>query len=417
MTPDYLKDEFLQVLEKQYFSSKTNTLRKNAFESFKIRGLPDKKLEDWRFTDLSSIKRGSYRISDHDAISKEPIDLSQFGLDSFDTLVFINGRYQDDFSSVPNNVNLMSHQEYLERCNWEVHQPDASPFDLLNTAFMDSGICITIEEGNKIDMPLRMLNITSGVSGTMVSPRVYIDVEESCSMQLIEQNVGHAGEYFCNQSTIISIEKNARLDHVIIQNNSRNTINMANIHVKQQRDSNYTFSQFAFGGELSRLNLYAKMLGENANCFISGLNLSDGNQHLDSNIVTNHCASHCTSSQNFKTVLKDQSSGVFNGRSIVQINAEKTDSNQSNKNLLLSDQATMNSNPQLEIHTDDVKCSHGSTTGELDPDALFYMQSRGIDEKSAIAILVNGFVSEIIDDINHIDVSNYVKSYFEDWIT
>ena len=118
MTPDYLKDEFLQVLEKQYFSSKTNPLRKNAFESFKIRGLPDKKLEDWRFTDLSSIKRGSYRISDHDAISNEPIDLSQFGLDSFDTLVFMNGRYQDDFSSVPDNVNLMSHQEYLEKCNW-----------------------------------------------------------------------------------------------------------------------------------------------------------------------------------------------------------------------------------------------------------------------------------------------------------
>ena len=110
----------------------------------------------------------------------------------------------------------MSHQEYLERCNWEVHQPDASPFDLLNTAFMDSGICITIEEGNKIDVPLRMLNITSGVSGTMVSPRVYIDVEESCSMQLIEQHVGHAGEYFCNQSTIISIEKNARLDLSLI---------------------------------------------------------------------------------------------------------------------------------------------------------------------------------------------------------
>ena len=198
--------------------------------------------------------------------------------------------------------------------------------------------------------------------------------------------------------------------HVIIQNNSRNTINMANIHVKQQQDSNYTFSQFAFGGELSRLNLYAEILGKNANCSISGLNLSDGNQHLDSNIVTNHCASHCTSSQNFKSVLKDQSSGVFNGRSIVQINAEKTDSNQSNKNLLLSDQATMNSNPQLEIHTDDVKCSHGSTTGELDPDALFYMRSRGIDEKSAIAILVNGFVSEIIDDTNHIDVSNYVKN-------
>ena len=191
MTPDYLKDEFLQVLEKQYFSSKTNTLRKNAFESFKIRGLPDKKLEDWRFTDLSSIKRGSYRISDHDAISKEPIDLSQFGLDSFDTLVFINGLYQDDFSSVPNNVNLMSHQEYLERCNWEVHQPNASPFDLLNTAFMDSGICITIEQGNKIDVPLRMLNITSGVSGTMISPRVHLDIGESCSMQLIELSLIH----------------------------------------------------------------------------------------------------------------------------------------------------------------------------------------------------------------------------------
>ena len=416
MTPDYLKDEFLKVLDRQYFSNRTDTIRKNAFDSFKENGLPDKKLEDWRFTDLSSVRKGDYKIPDHDDAPKEVIDLPQFGLDSFETMVFINGRYQDNISSVPKNVNVMSNQEYMEKFNWEVYQPNMSPFDLLNTAFMDSGICIVIGEGIKVDVPLRMLFISSEASGTMITPRIHLDIEESSSMELIEQHVGHSGEYLCNASTVINVENNASLNHVRIQNSSRNTINMANIHVKQHKDSNYTFSQFAFGGELSRLNLYTEMLGKNANCSISGLNLSDKRQHLDSNIVTCHYSSHCTSSQNFKSVLKDQSSGVFNGKSIVQINAEKTDSNQSNKNLLLSDQAIMNSNPQLEIHTDDVKCSHGSTTGELDTDALFYMRSRGIDEQSAIAILVNGFVSEIIDDINHIEVVNYLRGYFKNWI-
>ena len=417
MIPNYFKTEFDKVVDREYFSNKANPIRKKAFDRFIERGLPNKKWEDWQFTDLSVIKNCEFRISEIDDTPKEKIELSKFGFENLNSIVIYNGHYQKDISSVPEGVRLLSNLEYMEQCDWNIHQPNMSSFDLLNTAFMDSGICLVIEKGIQIDIPLRILFISSGDNQIMVTPRVHIDIEESSSLSLVEQHGGNCNEYLFNESMIINIEDNAKLNHVRIQNNSKNTINIGNLHVKQKNDSSYSFTNFAFGGALARLNLYADLFGKNACNTLNGLSLSDNKQHLDSHIVTNHHASHCISSQNFKSVLKDRSSGVFNGRSIVQHGAEKTDSSQSNKNLLLSSQAIMNSNPQLEIYTDDVKCSHGSTTGELDPDALFYIRSRGVDQQSARALMVGGFASEIIENLNNIEIKNYVRKFFDDWIT
>jgi Fe-S cluster assembly protein SufD len=414
--PNYLQTEFEKVLDREYFSKKVHPLRRKAFSDFIEKGLPDKKCEDWRFTDLSAIKKGNYRISEMDDGPKNKADISKHGLESFNTIVIYNGHLQQDLSSIPEGVKLLSNLEYMEHKNWKVSQPKQSSFDLLNTAFMDSGISLIIQRGIEIETPLRILFICSGDKKIMISPRIHIDLEESSSMTLLEQHVGDCDEYLYNGSIIMDIEDNARLEHIRIQNNSETTINMGNLHVRQHKESNFTFNQFAFGGRLGRINLYADLIEQEANCILRGLSLSNDEQHLDAHIITNHHAPYCTSSQNFKSILKDRSSGVFNGRSIVQNRAEKTDSNQSNKNLLLSKDALMNSNPQLEIYTDDVKCSHGSSTGALEPDALFYIRSRGLDQVSARALLVRGFASEIIEALKDSEIRDHVTNYFDQWI-
>ena len=416
LVPNYLVTEFNKTLSKKYFSKELDLVRKKAFDNFTDIGLPNRNLEGWRHTNLSSIKKNDFRVTEINDGPKEKIDLSQYGFESFHTIVMYNGHFQQNLSSLPKGIELLSNLEYLKQKDWTISQPDKSPFDLLNTAFMDNGTCIVVGQGIEINAPLRMLFISSGDQKLMTSPRVYIDLKRSSSITLLEQHVGECSGHLLNESMIINIDDNARLDHVRIQNNSKTTINMGNLHVKQQRDSNYTFVQFAKGGELGRMNIFADLAGVGASSSINGLNLSNNSQHLDVNIVTNHHAPNCNSGQNFKSILKDHSSGVFNGRTVVHNGAEKTDSNQSNKNLLLSKNALMNSNPQLEIYTDDVKCSHGSTTGALQKDALFYIRSRGIDMESATSLLVHGFASEIIESVENDKIRDQIIKYFNKWL-
>tara|TARA_A100001011_G_scaffold109030_1_gene115633 strand:- start:1568 stop:2842 length:1275 start_codon:yes stop_codon:yes gene_type:complete len=416
VVPNYLVTEFNKILSKKYFSEELELVRKKAFDSFIDIGLPNRNLEGWRHTNLSSIKKNDFRVTEINDGPKEKIDPSQYGFGSFHTIVMYNGHFQQNLSSLPKGIELLSNLEYLKQKDWAISQPDKSPFDLLNTAFMDNGICIVVGQGIEITVPLRILFISSSDQKLMTSPRVYIDLKHSSSITLLEQHVGERSGHLLNESMIINIDDNARLDHVRIQNNSKTTINMGNLHVKQQRDSNYTFVQFAKGGELGRMNIFADLAGEGASSSINGLSLSNNSQHLDVNIVTNHHAPNCNSGQNFKSILKDHSSGVFNGRTVVHNGAEKTDSNQSNKNLLLSKNALMNSNPQLEIYTDDVKCSHGSTTGALEEDALFYIRSRGIDTESATSLLVHGFASEIIETVENDKIRDQIIKYFNKWL-
>ena len=216
-----------------------------------------------------------------------------------------NGHFQQNLSSLPKGIELLSNLEYLKQKDWTISQPDKSPFDLLNTAFMDNGTCIVVGQGIEITAPLRMLFISSGDQKLMTSPRVYIDLKRSSSITLLEQHVGECSGHLLNESMIINIDDNAGLDHVRIQNNSKTTINMGNLHVKQQRDSNYTFVQFAKGSELGRMNIFADLAGVGASSSINGLSLSNNSQHLDVNIVTNHHAPNCNSGQNFKSILKD----------------------------------------------------------------------------------------------------------------
>ena len=408
--------EFKKLLERKDFSSGMHLVRKDAFSKLEASGFPTQKWENWRFTNLSGLFDNHFLISEFKDAPQNTLDISQFEIEGLNTIVIYNGHFQEDISSVPTGIKILNGDGYNDRKSNQVSYSEKSPFDLLNTAFMDSGVCLIVDKNTIIESPVRILFISNGESSIMVNPRVYIDVEAESSFTFIEEHIGDAASFFENGAVYIAIQKKSEVEHIRIQSNSENTYNMSNLHVKQLENSTYQFYQYADGGIFSRSNINVDLEGENAECSINCLSLSRRNQHIDNSIMVNHNFPHTHSSQLVKSVLFDNSSGVFNGRTIVKKDAQKIEAHQLNKNLLLSKTAKMNSIPQLEIYADDVKCSHGSTTGQLDDDALFYFQSRGIPKNDAFILLVSGFVSEVMQKIKFEPINNYINQKINSWI-
>jgi Fe-S cluster assembly protein SufD len=408
---DY-KAEFEKMLNRDYFSKSLHSHRKEAFTQLEKTGFPTRKWEDWRFTNVSNISDGEFMISEISDAPQTTPNIDSYQMEGVDTVVIYNGHYQKDISSIPNGVNLLSGLEYMERKNGNFDRANNSPFDLLNTAFTDSAMCIVLEKNTLVNSPIRILFISNGDRSIMVNPRINIDIGESSSLTFIEQHVGDATSFFQNESVFITLENNAQLSHIRIQSNSEFTQNMANLNVNQEYDSHYNFFQLVDGSKLGRSNICVQLDGENAQCNINSLTLSKNNQHIDNNIMVNHNSPQTHSSQFVKSILFDTSTGVFNGRTVVHENAQKITAHQTNKNLLLSKKAKMNSNPQLEIYADDVKCSHGSTTGQIDEDALFYLQSRGINKQDAMELMVTGFANEVLDKIPHPEIKKTIYTEF-----
>ena len=402
--------EFEKILNRDYFSKDLHPYRKDAFSQLTKEGFPNKKWEEWRFTNLSKIVKGGYRISESNDAPKQDDFLDTYNLDEIDTIVIYNGHYIKDLSSAPEGIKLLNGEEYLSQNNNKFECINNSPFDLLNTAFVDSGINIVVEKNKNIKNPIRILFLANGEDSIMVNPRLHLDIDDSSSLTFIEHHVGDAKSFFQNQSIFITAKDNASVEHIRIQSNSENTQNIFNLNINQSKDSNYNFYQYIDGGELTRTNLSVNLNGQNAKCNINSLSISNDKQHVDNNIVVNHNNPNTFSSQFVKSILFDSSSGVFNGRTVVKEDAQKIIAHQTNKNLLLSNTAKMNSNPQLEIYADDVKCSHGSTTGEIDDDSLFYIQSRGIPKSEAVKLIVNGFANEAIKDIPNQEVFLFLQN-------
>ena len=408
--------EFKKILEREYSHPQESPIRKTAFDQLMKNGLTSKKWDDLRFTNFSVFNKNIFRVSEIKDTPIKNFDYTDIGINNSHKLFFHNGHYQDDISSLPDEIELLSNFEYCSKNNWEIQQPSNSPFDLLNTAFMDSGMSLIVKKDIKINLPILLIFISSGNDSLMISPRLHIDLNESSSLSLFEYHVGYKDCHFSNISTFFSLKKNSQLNHIRLQMDSEKAINMGNIHAQQEKGSKYNFSHFAMGSSLGSVSINTNLNGKRAECHLNGLTLTNSDQHIGTHILINHNSSDCISTQNFKTILKDHSSGVFNGKVIVQKDAQKTDSNQSNKNLLLSDNAKINSNPQLIIHADNVSCSHGSSTGEIDPEALFYMRSRGLDKKTARSLLINGFASEIFEKINNEYFQKFILQEFNRWM-
>ena len=312
-------------------------------------------------------------------------------------------------SSIPNGIQILSGDEYLIHKNNKIETVTYTPFDLLNTAFVDSSVNIIVDKNIAIKSPIRILFISNGQDSIMVNPRIHLDMATSSKLTFVEHHVGNAKSFFLNESVLISMDDNAKLNHIRIQSNSEHTNNIFNLNVNQLSNSNYNFTQYIDGSALSRTNIVINLNGKYSESDLNNIVISKNNQHVDNNITINHNKEHTFSNQFFKTILFDKSSGVFNGKTVVKTDAQNISADQSNKNLLLSTKSKMNSNPQLEIYADNVKCSHASTTGEIDQDILFYIQSRGISKQDAIKLIVNGFANEVIDKISIDNISSFLQ--------
>lgn len=270
-----------------------------------------------------------------------------------------------------------------------------------------------IQRGQVEDKPVEYF--LEGNDGQNIQPVLKIHVEAECELHLVERHTGQ-GRYWKNMVTEIVLEKGARLYHTRLQDDSSHAVQTNMVHITQERDSYYECFSLNKGAKLYRHEIHAELHGENISCTLNGINLLSGLQHGDTTILMEHHAPNCVSSQNYRSVLNDQSRGVFQGKVHVHREAQKTDGYQLSNAILLSEAAEMDTKPELEIYADDVKCSHGATTGRLDETPLFYMRTRGIPEKQARQILLESFLGELVDKIGNEALHEEIKNGVDQWL-
>ena len=415
----YFKDEFDTFLDsnKNENESLVN-LRKESFENFINSGLPTKKWEDWQFTNFSNIKNEEFRLSSPDDIIEIP-EFLPGKIPNTHSVYIINGLYRPDLSDLPNEVKISSCTDHFKsHPNYYSHEDmkknwtrGLNPFYALNTSMMNSGMSVQVDDGVILKKPLHIIYLTtSNVDKIMNHPRYVFHIGNHSEATIIEHYIGSTTtSYFNNVVTKIQLNKNAFVNHIRIQEEAGKSHHVANTFYKLEKESTLNVNNASFGSSLFRHNINLKFCGDNSNANYSALSLTEKKQHHDQNIIVEHMTDSCQSDQLFKYILADQSSGVFNGKVIVGEHTKRTNASQSNKNLVLSPSALMNANPQLEIYAEDVKCSHGSTTGQIDPEALFYLKSRGLNHDKSMELIMNGFMSDVIELVKDKDTAEYLN--------
>ena len=383
-------------------------LRGEAMGRFEARGLPTSHDELWRHTNIRPIAEGTFRLPDDRAADGGQI--APLRLEGYEA-VFVNGRYAPALSSLrglPAGLSvvclrdqLTAAPELLRTHLSQVAVLDGQPFTALNTAFMDDGALIHIAAGTVVDKPIHLVFFsTSSATPSMSSPRTLVIAERGSQARIIETYAGPADEvYFTNAVTEIVVSDGAVIEHYKRQQESDRALHIGRIEARQARSSQLNSYSLAFGGALSRTDIDVRFAGEGAECGLYGLFLGRQAQHVDHHTLIDHAAPHCSSRELYKGVMDDKSRGVFFGTIVVRPGAQKTDAHQTNKNLLLSRDALVNSTPRLQIEADDVKCKHGSTTGQLDAAALFYLRSRGIGEVEARSMMTYAFAADVVERI------------------
>jgi len=389
-------------------------LRQAGIARFAEVGFPTLHDEDWRFTNVAPLARLPFKpvfAPVRTDVAFDDLNQFAFGEMKHRRLVFVDGHYCKGLTlDRPADGKSELHVGSLRRAlsgggveEYLAHyaKRDDNPFAALNQAFFHDGAFIHIPPGQAVPEPVHLLFIsTARETGTAVHPRNLIIAEAGSRITVIESYVtlGGAG-YFTNAVTEIFAGDRATLEHVKFQDEAADAFHLATIAGEFGRASNLRLHSFALGARLSRNNIRAKLAGEGLECILNGLYLARGEQLADHHMVVEHAQPHCASHEYFNGILDDKSRGVFHGRIYVHPVAQKTDAKQTNKNLLLSDDATADTKPQLEIYADDVKCTHGATVGQLNEESIFYLRSRGIPEKTARRMLIHAFAGEIIERV------------------
>ncbi len=384
-------------------------LRRQGLARFEEVGFPSVKQEAWRSTNVAPIARASFRRAGAGhALTREK--LQPFRLPECDELVFVNGRFAAELSEAPELgegafAGSLA-QALVERpeLTGELgrHADPDHPFVALNSAHIEDGAFIYVPRGVHVARPLHLLFLATQDDGvaTVAYPRNLIVAKESAEVTVVETYAGFTGDtYFTCPVTEIVGEANSVVDHYKLEQESPDAFHVATQKVYLGRDVNFFSHSISHGGALVRNDIQAMLDGEGIHCTLNGLYLARGTQHVDNQMLVDHAKPNCHSYELYKGILEDKSRAVFNGLIHVHPDAQKTDAKQSNRNLLLSDGALVHSNPQLRIFADDVRCTHGSTTGHLEDEAVFYLRSRGIGEEAAKSLLTYAFAREVLEEI------------------
>lgn len=389
-------------------------LRRAAIERFAALGFPTLQQEEWRLTNVAPIARGTFhRVPSGSDAAVDPAALAPLTFDAAARLVFVDGRFSPRLSAadgLPEGVIAGSLAEALRRVPdkvepWLARYADFEehPFVALNTAFFADGAFVWVPRGAVVAQPIQLLFLSSSGpapagNATVSYPRNLLVAGEHSQVTVVETYAG-TGEYLTCPVTELIAGPASVVDHYKVQRESREAFHLATFQVQGERDAAPSSHSISLGGLLVRNDVNAVLDGEGIDCILNGLYLAEGRQLVDNHMRVVHAKAHCGSHELYKGILDGKARAVFNGLIHVRPGAQKTDAKQSNRNLLLSRDAIANSNPQLEIFADDVKCTHGSTVGQLDDDAVFYLRSRGIGEEAARSLLTYAFASDIVERI------------------
>ena len=386
--------------------------RNIAIKNFETKGFPTKKDEAWKYTSLKGLQKIDFSIFPKQETALEYKDVKKYFLHDIDTykIVFVDGVYSSYLSETTHDgvdVCLMSSafskpmfQQVIEVYFNKAASKDES-LTSLNTAFSKEGAYIYIPKNKMPKKPIQILHLATGnEAALMLQPRNLIVAEDNAEVQIIERHQSlTSNEVFTNSVTEIFAGKDAIVDYYKVQNDESTASLVDNTYISQKDNSVVRVHTFSLGGKLIRNNLNFYQNGERIDSTLKGVTILGDKQHVDHHTLVHHAQPNCESHQDYKGIFGDSSTGVFNGKIIVDKIAQKTDAFQQNNNILLSDKSTINSKPQLEIFADDVKCSHGCTIGQLDEEALFYLRSRGIPKKEAKALMMYAFANNVLESV------------------
>ncbi len=403
---DRYRDEF-ERLETQFAGARIPSLRiarREALDRFAELGFPTTRQEDWKYTNVATIEKHAFSVPSQGAASAA--QTGALGLPGAHRLVFVDGRYDAALShvqSLPSGATVRSLADAL------THEPDrlepllrgnaatlATGFDALNAAFWADGAYIDVPAATAIDEPIHLLFISTQADAA-IHPKTVIRCGTGSHVSIVEHYVGlREVVSVTNASTSIVVEQDARIEHCKLQQESQRAFHVGALRARQGERSRLVSGSFALGAALSRNDITTRLDAEGCEAELNGLYLADGRQHVDHHTCIDHAKPGGLSRELYKGVLDGAARAIFNGKVIVRPDAQKTDAQQSNRNLLLSEGAEVDTKPQLEIYADDVKCSHGATVGQLDENQVFYLRSRGVDDETARKVLVHAFAAEVV---------------------
>ncbi|RNC88038.1 MAG: Fe-S cluster assembly protein SufD [Winogradskyella sp.] len=400
--------------------SPIHDIRINAIKRFETQGFPTKKQEAWKYTSLNSVLKTDFSVFPKDIEALDYKTVKKYLIDEIDSykIVFVDGQYASHLSETTHDdidVCLMSsaltkakYKPVIDNYFNKIATTDG--LTSLNTAFSAEGAYIYIPRHKAIKKPIQIVHFSTGnEAALMLQPRNLIVVEENAYVQVIERHQSLTDNpTLTNSVTEIFADKRAIVDYYKIQNDKQSATLIDNTFINQKNDSNAKVHTFSFGGKLTRNNLNFYQNGEHIDSTMKGVTIIGDKQHVDHNTLVHHIEPNCESHQDYKGIFDENSTGVFNGKVVVEKEAQKTNAFQANNNILINDKATINTKPQLEIFADDVRCSHGCTIGQLDESALFYLRSRGIPEKEARGLLMYAFSNTVLDSVKIPELKNRI---------